>query len=227
MSRDSTDFEAKAAYLGLHSEATEPCAGVLALEGSRLDWTPKPSLIEPWGKPRKPFQIDIWTIAGSSPVARRGPPGAEVVFGRVRSNAGHWHLVDSGGVTYRLRGAAWGKCPSGFTSVGRNFQPNGFWLCVRNDLAGNRFYVGNVVGDVGSRPHRHLHRLIHRRLRDRRLRDRYRRLHRHSYFRVEGGATTKMGAEPWSRCKKASRLVGQFSDPNGFWVCMEDSPAGE
>jgi hypothetical protein len=127
-----------------------------------------------------------------------GPPGAEVVFGRVRSNAGQWYLVDSGGVTYRLRGAKWSKCPSGFKSVGRNFQPNGFWLCVRNDLAGHRFYVGNVVGDVGSHLRRHRH-----------------------YFRVERGTTTKMGTRPWSRCTGTSRLVGKFYDPNGFWICME------
>ena len=125
-----------------------------------------------------------------------GRPGAEVVFGRVRSNRGHWHLVDSGGVTYRLRGAAWGKCPSGFTSVGRNFKPNGFWLCVRNDLARNRFFVGNVVGDGGNRVHRH-------------------------YFRVESGITKALGTAPWSRCRGKSRLLGKFSNPNGFWVCME------
>ena len=132
-----------------------------------------------------------------------GPPGAEIVFGRVRSNAGQWHLVDSGVATYRLRDATWRECPSGFTSVGMKVQPNGFWLCARNDLAGNRFYVGNVVGGIGT--HRH----------------------RHRYFRVKGGSTTRIGAETWSRCRGTSRLVGKFSDPNGFWVCMEEPQAGK
>jgi hypothetical protein len=128
-----------------------------------------------------------------------GPPGAEAVFGRVRSNAGHWHLVDSHGKTYELRGATWNECPSGFTLVGAKFQPHGFWLCVRRDLAANRFYVGNVVGDLGNRdPH-----------------------HRHQYFRVRGRAVKMIRSEPWSRCRGASRLLGRFDDPNGFWVCME------
>ena len=74
-----------------------------------------------------------------------GPPGAEAVFGRVRSNAGRWHLVDSRGATYDLRRARRGECPSGFVLDGAEAGPDGFWLCVRRDLASMRFYVGNVV----------------------------------------------------------------------------------
>ena len=127
-----------------------------------------------------------------------GPPGAQAVFGRVRSNAGVWHLVDSHGAGYELRSAHWRECPSGFTLAGTKLRPDGFWLCVRSDLAANRFYVGNVVGDVNGH-----------------------RSHRHQYFRVRGGAVKRAGAEPWSRCRGASRLLGRFDDPNGFWVCME------
>jgi len=133
-----------------------------------------------------------------------GPPGAEAVFGRVRSDVGHWDLLDSRGVTYELRGARSRECPSGFTLVGTKLGPNGFWLCVRKDLASNRFYVGNVVGDVKNR-----------------------RRHRHRYFRVRGGAVRTMGAESWPRCRGTSRLLGRFDDPNGFWVCMEGRLAGE
>ena len=115
-----------------------------------------------------------------------GPAGAEIVFGRVRSNAGDWYLVDFGGATYRLRGATWGECPSGFKLVGTQVQPNGFWLCVRIDLGRNRFYVGNVI-----------HRLIHR---------------RHPYYRVQGGTAMRMGTERWSRCRGTSRLVGRLFD---------------
>jgi hypothetical protein len=144
-----------------------------------------------------------------------GPPGAEVVFGRVRSGAGQWYLADSGGVTYRLRTAAWNECPSGFTLVGTNFRLNGFWLCARNDLAGNRFYVGNVVGVVGNRLNRGFRRrfghVVHR------LIDH----NRYHYFRVRGGTATSVGAERWSRCRGRSRLVGQLFAPNGFWVCMD------
>ena len=79
-----------------------------------------------------------------------GPLGAEAVFGRMRSNVGHWHLVDSHGVTYALRGATWGECPSSFRLAGTRSGPDGFWLCVRSDLAARRFYVGNVVKGSAS-----------------------------------------------------------------------------
>ena len=82
--------------------------------------------------------------------AAAGPLGAEAVFGRMRSNVAHWHLVDSHGVTYALRGATWGECPSSFRLAGTRSGPDGFWLCVRSDLAARRFYVGNVVKGSAS-----------------------------------------------------------------------------
>ena len=134
------------------------------------------------------------------------PSGAEAVFGRVRSNVGHWHLVDSHGRTYELRGATWSECPSDFTLVGAKVRLDGFWLCVRKDLVENRYYVGNVIGDFGNR------------------RDPG---HRHQYFRVRGGAVKRAGSERLSRCRGTSHLLGRFDDPNGFWVCMEPRLAGE
>jgi hypothetical protein len=74
-----------------------------------------------------------------------GPLGAEAVFGRVRSNAGRWHLVDSRGATYELRSAGRNECPSGFALAGAEPGPDGFWLCVRRDLASRTFYAVNIV----------------------------------------------------------------------------------
>jgi hypothetical protein len=42
------------------------------------------------------------------------------------------------------------ECPEGTTEVGRDFQSNGVWLCVRADLAGRVFHIGNVNADAGT-----------------------------------------------------------------------------
>jgi hypothetical protein len=119
-----------------------------------------------------------------------GSPGAEAVFGRVRSGVGHWQLVDSHGETYELRAASWRECPAGFSLVGAKFQPDGFWLCARKDLAPNRFYVGNVVnGTVG-------------------------------YYRVQSGKVTPVPRPPRLSCRGRSKLIGRLSTPDGFWLCM-------
>jgi hypothetical protein len=119
-----------------------------------------------------------------------GPPGAEMVFGRVRSNAGEWYLVDSGRATYRLRDATWRECPSGFTLVGMKVQANGFWLCARRDLGTRTFYVGNVVR--GAR----------------------------RYYRVRSGRVTRLRFAPWLYCRGTRRLIGKRLADNGFWLCL-------
>jgi hypothetical protein len=112
------------------------------------------------------------------------------VFGRVRSNVGHWHLVDSRGRTYALRQANWAECPSGFARVGTRFRPNGFWLCARRDLAKRAFYVGNVVdGSV-------------------------------RYFRVRSGRVRRLHPPPRFSCRGRSKLIGRFANPQGFWLCL-------
>jgi hypothetical protein len=124
-----------------------------------------------------------------------GPPGAEAVFGRVRGDVGRWHLVDSHGSTYELRGANWRECPSGFVFVGARADSNGFWLCARRDLAKRAFYVGNIV--LGS------------------LR----------YYRVHSRKVTRLPVAPRFSCPRRSRLIGRSVKPEGFWLCLESSRA--
>jgi hypothetical protein len=136
---------------------------------------------------------------GDGKLFRAGKPvsagglGPAVMFGRIRGGAGFLHVVDSGGVTYQVGGAGWGQCPANYTNVGRSFHPSGFWLCARSDLATRRFFVGNVVANAGSS------------------------------FHVQNGSTVSEGPAGWSECRGASRLLGQFVDANGFWVCMDDT----
>jgi len=119
-----------------------------------------------------------------------GPLGAEAVFGRVRSNVGHWHLVDSRGATYELRGATRGECPSGFRLVGTNGRPDGFWLCARGDLAASRFYVGNVVKGSAR------------------------------YYRVQSGRVRRRPVTRPFSCRGKTSLIGRFVSPDGFWLCL-------
>jgi hypothetical protein len=119
-----------------------------------------------------------------------GPLGAEAVFGRVRSNVGRWHLVDSHGVTYELRRARRNQCPSGFALVGTKDGPDGFWLCARKDLAASTFYVGNVVG--GS------------------VRD----------YRVRSGRVKRLSVGRRFSCRGRSRLIGRSASRDGFWLCV-------
>jgi hypothetical protein len=119
-----------------------------------------------------------------------GPPGAEAVFGRIRSDLGRWHLVDSRGGTYQLREASSGTCPSGFTRVGQLRRVDGFWLCARTDLAGRAFYVGNVAhGAVG-------------------------------YYRVRAGKVRRLQSGPRFSCRAKSKLIGRRASRDGFWLCL-------
>jgi hypothetical protein len=140
------------------------------------------------------IRLEVGPAAGAlfrmrRPVRTR-PSGAEAVFGRVRSGVGHWHLVDSHGVTYELRAAVPGECPSGFRSVGAKIQADGFWLCARGDLASHRFYVGNVVGGAVR------------------------------YYRVHSGRVKRLPSAARFSCLGQSRLIGRFSGSDGFWLCV-------
>jgi hypothetical protein len=123
---------------------------------------------------------------------RPGALGPEAVIGRVRSDVGYLHLVDSTAGVWSPGGAGWNTCPPGYTADGIAFHSNGFWLCARNDLlASHRFYVGNVVNDSGY------------------------------YYSVLNGSTTYLGYAGWNQCAGTSRFLGRYFTPNGFWLCME------
>jgi hypothetical protein len=123
-----------------------------------------------------------------------GSLGPEVMFGRVRADAGFLHVVDSDGTTYQAGAAVWGQCPANYTNVGQSVESNGFWLCARSDLATRRFYVGNVVANAGNS------------------------------YRLQNGSTVRERPAGWSECRGTSRHLGRFLDSDGFWVCMEDAP---
>ncbi len=112
-----------------------------------------------------------------------GPAGAEVQVGMVRNNAGDWYAVDSklGAAAVRLSDAGWNTCGPGYKVVGRDFGPDGFWLCAREDLANRRFYVGNVVANVGF------------------------------YFRVEGTSATRLGDQAWNTCTGGTLLGNHYA----------------
>jgi hypothetical protein len=109
-----------------------------------------------------------------------GPLGAEAMVGLVRGDAGQLHVVDGAFGAGTLRGAGWNDCPTGYTLAGRDFQSNGFWLCARDDLAADTFYVGNVVGDAGS------------------------------LFSVSGGTATLVGPAGWDTCPQGTVLGRRF-----------------
>lgn len=155
-------------------------------------WVP----VRPVGKQKHSVTIALTLAPAAGALFRTrkpappGPHGAEAVFGRVRSNAGDWYLVDSGRTTYRLRDATWRDCPTGFELVGEKVDSNGFWLCARADLAASRFFVGNVVR--GER----------------------------RFYRVRSGRVTRSRSAPWSYCPGTSRLIGRRIAADGFWVCL-------
>jgi hypothetical protein len=45
---------------------------------------------------------------------------------------------------------AWNHCPPNYVKIGTQMEPNGFWLCVRKDLAGKLFFVGDVENNKGK-----------------------------------------------------------------------------
>lgn len=120
----------------------------------------------------------------------RGGGGPEVYFGSVRADAGWLDVVDARFGALRVRTAGWNDCPAGYRLAGQDFQSNGFWLCAREDLAARTFYVGNVVRDAGN------------------------------YYRVAGGAATRLAGQSWDTCMGGA-LLGRRFESNGFWVCLQ------
>jgi hypothetical protein len=122
-----------------------------------------------------------------TPVAPNDP----TLVGSVRNNAGTLWSVDPVGGYSSLGPTSWSQCPGGYTFEGRDFQPNGFWLCVRNDLVSRGFYVGNVVANAGT------------------------------LWRVQGGNALRIGQFGWGTCPSSATPAGQLLDSNGFAVCMD------
>lgn len=114
------------------------------------------------------------------PAPAAGPVGAEAWFGSVRSDAGTLDIVDARFGTTQIAAAGWDSCPTGATSIGRDFQSNGFWLCAPDAYAGRTYYVGNVVGDAGN------------------------------LYQIAGGVTTWLGAGGWDTCPAGSLIGHRF-----------------
>jgi hypothetical protein len=112
-----------------------------------------------------------------------GPPGAEAFIGVVRGNAGTLDVVDKSFGAARINSFGWeDQCPAGYAFAGRDFQTNGFWLCVRKDLAGRNFLVGNVVAGQST------------------------------LFDVKGGTATSRGASTRNTCPNAALLGQRDED---------------
>ncbi|MEO7113464.1 MAG: hypothetical protein ABI183_23695 [Polyangiaceae bacterium] len=109
-----------------------------------------------------------------------GAPGAEAFVGTVRANSGMLDVVDSSFGDGAIETASWNTCPDGYDFGGRVFTSNGFWLCVRHDLAAHTFYVGNVVADQAE------------------------------VYSVNGGTATDVEAASWSTCPKGTLIGRRF-----------------
>lgn len=79
----------------------------------------------------------------------KGPGGPPVFAGVVRSDQGTYVVVDPHYTAQAIGLEGWGFCPQGYVELGRDFDSNGFWLCVRGDLTNRVFYFGNTVSDEG------------------------------------------------------------------------------
>lgn len=112
-----------------------------------------------------------------------------VFVGIVRNNEGRLYRFNKGQATSAGK-ARWDTCPSGTQLVGRDFQPNGFWLCASPNLA-NRgtWYFGNVVADTGF------------------------------YWELANGQAKAAGSVTWDTCWEGT-LRGRLFSSNGFWVCQ-------
>ena len=116
-------------------------------------------------------------LAGPVPA---GPKGAEAMLGLVRADAGYLYVADSAFGVGALRPAGWDDCPTGYQTVGKDFQSNGFWLCARSDLAATTFYVGTVLADAGT------------------------------LFEVKNGIAKALGPGGWNQCPSGTVLGRRF-----------------
>lgn len=121
------------------------------------------------------------------------PNGPQAKLAIIRSDAAYYYALEGGLTTY-LGGWGWGvPCGSGMQHYGQIFSSNGFSLCVRSDLAGRNFYVGNVVNNAGY------------------------------LYSVNQGAITYLGGASWGYCPPGSSNIGQSFHSNGFLVCMDNT----
>ncbi|HEX7663901.1 MAG TPA: beta-galactosidase [Polyangiaceae bacterium] len=121
-----------------------------------------------------------------------GAPGAEAFVGTVRADAGTFDMIDSAFGDSAAGARGWDDpCPTGYVAGGRDFQSNGFFLCVRKDLIARTFYVGNVVADAGS------------------------------LWSATNGTATSQGTAGWDTCPDGSKELGRRFESNGFWLCLK------
>ncbi len=124
-----------------------------------------------------PGDATLVHLAGPVP---DGALGAEAFVGTVRADAGTLDVVDSSFGAASLRASGWDECPTGYTLGGHDFQSNGFWICVRDDLSSHTFYVGNVVSDSGT------------------------------IFAIQNGVATSNGNAGWDTCPAGNEIGKRF-----------------
>ncbi|WP_341740255.1 hypothetical protein [Microcoleus sp. CAWBG640] len=129
-------------------------------------------------------------ILDSPTVLAQSSSRSNLVFvGIVRNNKGTLYRFTSSGAT-NAGDARWDTCPSGTRLIGRDLQPNGFWLCASPDIADKgAWYFGNVVGNRGY------------------------------YWEISDGKAKPAGDATWDTCWEG-RLLGRLFNTNGFWVCQ-------
>ncbi len=110
-----------------------------------------------------------------------GAPGAEAYVGTVRADQGTFDVVDSAFGDATLGSKGWADpCPDNYVSGGKDFESNGFFLCVRKDLVAHTLYVGNVVADAGT------------------------------LWAATGGTALNQGVAGWDTCPKGKELGRRF-----------------
>lgn len=134
--------------------------------------------------------VTIGTTTLTTTYAQTNPARNTIFVGIVRNNTGYLYRFSGSHEATNAGKASWDTCPEQTVLLGRNFQPNGFWLCASSDIA-NRgtFYFGNVVNNTGY------------------------------YWEVAGSQAKSAGNVKWDTCWQG-QLRGRLFTPNGFWVCQ-------
>ncbi|MEO8800205.1 MAG: hypothetical protein ABI551_20100 [Polyangiaceae bacterium] len=112
--------------------------------------------------------------------AASGAPGAEAFVATVRADQATLDIVDSHFGDGLQGAASWDQCPEGYAFGGHAFASDGFWLCVRKDLASHTFYVGDVIADQAT------------------------------LFSAVAGVATATGAASWDSCPAGKLLGHRF-----------------
>ncbi|PSF31335.1 hypothetical protein C7H19_22850 [Aphanothece hegewaldii CCALA 016] len=113
-----------------------------------------------------------------------------IYVGIVRNNKGFLHRLSGTQGDSNAGNARWDTCPENTILLGKDFQPNGFWLCASSDIADSgTFYFGNVVNNRGY------------------------------YWEVSRGQAKPAGDVKWDTCW-GGQLRGRLFTTNGFWICQ-------